>query len=104
MSKVVTFFNPNNNYSITRNININDADLTMPDNIFDKILFLSDTKIIITDSYNIIGIGNIKNKNINITSFIPRLNQNIIITKNKIDSKLHPDDPKLKILKEIFHN
>ena len=40
MSKVVTFFNPNNNYSITRNININDADLTMPDNIFDKILFL----------------------------------------------------------------
>ena len=55
MSKVVTFFNPNNNYSITRNININDADLTMPDNIFDKILFLSDTKIIITENNVIDG-------------------------------------------------
>ena len=55
MSKVVTFFNSSSNYSITRDININDANLFIPDNIFSNILFYSGTKIIMREGNSVLG-------------------------------------------------
>ena len=55
MSKVVTFFNSSSNYSITRDININDANLFIPDNIFSNILFLNEAKIIMREGNSVLG-------------------------------------------------
>ena len=73
MSKVVTFINSNTNFSITRAININDANLTIPDYIFNKIIFSNDAKIIITD--NTVLQGNLLNLLINtdIIEFVERI-------------------------------
>ena len=55
MSKVVTFFNSSSNYSITRDININDANLFIPDNIFSNILFFNGAKIIMREGNSVLG-------------------------------------------------
>ena len=55
MSKVVTFFNSSSNYSITRDININDANLFIPDNIFSNILFFNEAKIIMREGNSVLG-------------------------------------------------
>ena len=55
MSKVVTFFNSTSNYSITRDININDANLFIPDNIFSNILFFNEAKIIMREGNSVLG-------------------------------------------------
>ena len=47
-----------------------------------------DAPIIVSDLHNIIGIGNVKNKNVNLTSFIPRTNQNIVINENNIEAEI----------------
>ena len=55
MSKVVTFFNSTSKYSITRDININDANLFIPDNIFSNILFFNGAKIIMKQENSVLG-------------------------------------------------
>lgn len=55
MSKVVTFLDTNNNILITRNININNADLSIPNNVFNNILFLNNAKIIVSENNTLHG-------------------------------------------------
>ena len=55
MYKVVTFLDTNNNILITKNININDADLSIPDNVFNNILFLNNAKIIVSENNTLYG-------------------------------------------------
>lgn len=80
MSKVVTFINSNTNYSITREININDANLTIPDDIFNQIIFSNDAKIIITD--NTVLQGNLL-INSDILDFVERID--VLKKKTKIN-------------------
>lgn len=55
MSKVVTFLDTNNNLLITKNININNADLSIPDNVFNNILFLNSSKITVSENNTLYG-------------------------------------------------
>ena len=71
MSKVVTFFNSSSNYSITRDININAANLFIPDNIFSNILFFNGAKIIMRQGNSVLGENQLLQSDV--VEFIDRL-------------------------------
>ena len=81
MSKVVTFFNTSSNYSITRDININDANLFIPDNIFSNILFFNEAKIIMREGNSVLGENELLQSDV--IDFIDRLDS--IKRKNRIN-------------------
>ena len=81
MSKVVTFFNSSSNYSITRDININEANLFIPDNIFSNILFFNEAKIIMREGNSVLGENELLQSDV--IDFIDRLDS--IKRKNRIN-------------------
>ena len=55
MSKVVTFLDTNNKILITKTLNINNADISIPDKIFNNILFVNNPRITVSENNTLYG-------------------------------------------------